>query len=833
MKKILKFTLASIIIFILMLNIKTLNVKADDSNLDFEFQNEILYDNPISNITKTWNVRNQTIVTPYYNGTYGFDNDSIGSVPIGWNDESTGVAFSQVINGIGVHGYVTQVHSGALAIDDGILTQNFDDGVQVSGSIDFWIISNDTSWTTYIHLIKTSNALINIRIVNNLFQVHTGSWQTLDTIPLDDTWYNIRIDFECGGGGYKGLSDDEFDIYINTYHEGTYDFSIIGINIEQFKIFMDSYQCYNSSLDAVGYTWSSNYTLGNNLIPMKEYTGLQEPDLSETFLKKHQLDFDKYDAGDDIPYGFDRMNEYDSGDLVNIAVDPNDADDNVLHVQTTSTGYRGSFWRMGSYPREGFITETFFNITLEIEFLSTTNQADKVVLEFYSFDDTKVLEIKMEPYTKDLYYVDDGEQALNLNLFNVDHLYKFNFMINYDLDACILMYYDEGVYQNTYYMPLLEVGKYGLCQDDAFKINGLGQISGMDFNIDSVGLYFDYQSYFGYCYYIVDLNTSSWDYRKNCFFEANLSNAFYWWYGYTEIDSWEVMYQIHGVEGDFSFGDSYYQLKTDIYEPWKYVTYWNQFRNIYDDYSTVISNPSLMFFTYSPFILENNSFYIHGGNKLVEGSNEYYLSYEYENIDNDVNYFWIDNNTHRLYYKLTCNDTNLEYIQANISLSISAINRTIVFTSYREGSAYGQFRVNYGTTSLVFTLPTYLRTFNSILTQDQTVIQFIILISDNDDDIVLGDTIGYIDNLMLPYGTGLSVTIITLSLINMIIPLIVIFIPTLAIYKQYGKRTLIPMFIFMSLICFISDLIPIWLFVIIVISNGTFLFLKERKERGI
>ena len=64
----------------------------------------------------------------------------------------------------------------------------------------------------------------------------------------------------------------------------------------------------------------------------------------------------------------------------------------------------------------------------------------------------------------------------------------------------------------------------------------------------------------------------------------------------------------------------------------------------------------------------------------------------------------------------------------------------------------------------------------------------------------------------------------------MFIPLIVIFIPSLLIGYKF-KSIIIPMIAFMSIICYITSLIPIWLLFIVFFSSIVY-FVINREKKG-
>ena len=150
-----------------------------------------------------------------------------------------------------------------------------------------------------------------------------------------------------------------------------------------------------------------------------------------------------------------------------------------------------------------------------------------------------------------------------------------------------------------------------------------------------------------------------------------------------------------------------------------------------------------------------------------------------------------------------------------------------------NGYALGFFRVNYtDDTSNYFEFPYYMTTTNVILPQTKEVGQIGVLITDND---LTNNTVctGYVGNIQMIYVANMQVNIVTLNLMMVIVPLMVMLVPTFGVAARYGKSVILPMFILMSIICFATELIPMWLFFVIMLSSGAFLFMKRKQEGGI
>ncbi len=208
-----------------------------------------------------------------YTATYDFLDDVVDEVPDGWSDLSTGVGYAKVISNLDEHDKTVEFYHGAGAGDDAGIEDTFSSS-QTSGTVEFWWRTNDATITSNVILNGGATQSILFRCTADVFQIHNGaSYQTLSTTPLDDTWYHIRIDFECGAGGYKGLSADTSTIYINGVNEGTYGFGNVVDSQTKIWFWTGATAVYYNWVDAVGYSWDDNYKIGDNLYKTEISTG--------------------------------------------------------------------------------------------------------------------------------------------------------------------------------------------------------------------------------------------------------------------------------------------------------------------------------------------------------------------------------------------------------------------------------------------------------------------------------------------------------------------------------------------------------------------------------
>ncbi len=213
------------------------------------------------------------------------------------------------------------------------------------------------------------------------------------------------------------------------------------------------------------------------------------------------------------------------------------------------------------------------------------------------------------------------------------------------------------------------------------------------------------------------------------------------------------------------------------------------------------------------------------------GTSDYYL----------VNLFHVENN--RLYFNLTCIDTSTEYIQgtfditdvntANYSLSLST---RLLGTPFMKGIEYVILSYYTGSDTNILCDTPGTKIISQLLNQENLLTEMGFLITDNDNDGCSGTTLyGYINSFRLVYFPNMDYSILSITLIEMIIPLLVIIFPSLGVYvipKKKEPFILVLGIAFFSIVCYISSLIPLWLFFIICVALFG-VFIGERSSGGV
>lgn len=157
------------------------------------------------------------------------------------------------------------------AAQDAIAGKTFDAGAQTSGAVEFWVHTGLA--TTELLAITLTNGSIaagnrgpEIHFFNDGFIKYLDVSTTFQTIQAwtANTWYHIRVEFECGAGGAFGLTADHMNIDINTLRvETDVEFRNVQAELSRLFYFTGFAQSANFLVDSVGFSWESYIKLSN------------------------------------------------------------------------------------------------------------------------------------------------------------------------------------------------------------------------------------------------------------------------------------------------------------------------------------------------------------------------------------------------------------------------------------------------------------------------------------------------------------------------------------------------------------------------------------------
>jgi hypothetical protein len=217
---------------------------------------------------------NKTYTEPmsgFYPATFGFENDANGNIPWNWDDHSDSGCSANIYSEKNGHKKVIRVEDTSAGISEAVI-RNYFNSNKTSGTFELWMYKE--SGTSAIEFEVCNYNSIRAFSVDCDYS-NNGAWYYWGTPPTefasgeyaDNTWFHVKVDFECGAGNYKNLSPDTFDLYLNGIKKisgGAFYTSVDSIEFLELDT-GGTDKIGVGYFDAIGYSWDPNYLIGDNL----------------------------------------------------------------------------------------------------------------------------------------------------------------------------------------------------------------------------------------------------------------------------------------------------------------------------------------------------------------------------------------------------------------------------------------------------------------------------------------------------------------------------------------------------------------------------------------
>ncbi|KKK45836.1 hypothetical protein LCGC14_0485460 [marine sediment metagenome] len=196
-----------------------------------------------------------------YTATFDFMDDNLGGNPTGWTTSEIGESSVQVISSLGEHEHVVSIYD-AYESHTAWIKDTF--STQTEGTIELWFRTSDISQPISIELAGTGGGL-KLYFKDSKLQYYDTAYHDIDISIASNTWYHIAFEFYVSSGGD---GTDDWHLRINgklTTLDG-YEYYNNPTNIFQILVKSSSASAdYYSYVDAVGYSWDSDYVIGDNM----------------------------------------------------------------------------------------------------------------------------------------------------------------------------------------------------------------------------------------------------------------------------------------------------------------------------------------------------------------------------------------------------------------------------------------------------------------------------------------------------------------------------------------------------------------------------------------
>ncbi len=211
----------------------------------------------------------------YYKATWNFFDEEIGAknYKISWIDylSNIGCSYSSIFSDIGNHKKalgLVNCNNGSYCVNYNYLGANDQTSyIKKSGTIEFWFQTCDSNQESGIILRRGNNKMVQIRNLNQKLEYYNGScYLTAYSGILNNTWYHLRIDFECSDENYLNLFPGRFNLYLNdSMLLNNNQFSVLDLKVSGLQLYSKQNSTnFITYFDAFGYSWEQNYVLGDN-----------------------------------------------------------------------------------------------------------------------------------------------------------------------------------------------------------------------------------------------------------------------------------------------------------------------------------------------------------------------------------------------------------------------------------------------------------------------------------------------------------------------------------------------------------------------------------------
>ncbi|MFX1479426.1 MAG: Ser-Thr-rich GPI-anchored membrane family protein [Promethearchaeota archaeon] len=212
------------------------------------------------NIVTPENTTYSASMSGFYPSTYGFDNDIVGGYPDGWTSIENGGTI-RVFSNFDGHNKLINLNdtSGGGGND---LRINFND--LIIGTIEFWMGTDNVTELSEVDIwdVNDTNWGIQIGILSSKFQYKQGdnNWYDIPNVfsPISNKLHHWSVRFNC--------TAHTFHIIIDGVDSGELSFKNPHNSFDRLQFHTStSGMGFNMYVDAVGFSWTPGYSIGDNL----------------------------------------------------------------------------------------------------------------------------------------------------------------------------------------------------------------------------------------------------------------------------------------------------------------------------------------------------------------------------------------------------------------------------------------------------------------------------------------------------------------------------------------------------------------------------------------
>jgi len=217
---------------------------------------------------------NRTYIQPiegYFLATYGFENDNQGDPPDDWVLNSMdGSSFVEVDSNLDGHNNVVEIRKNGGSSSAG-MRNDFDFNVSI-GAVEFWLYKDTDSGTdaTFFSIVSIDGFLGNAQgvILDGDFYYMPSNFPSRILVASDiitiNTWHQLRMEFNISKGWQISIDGTLYgQNYAFPFRGGVTGNPMASFQVQ--SLFSGGHPNYGAWVDAVGYSWDPQYSVGDNL----------------------------------------------------------------------------------------------------------------------------------------------------------------------------------------------------------------------------------------------------------------------------------------------------------------------------------------------------------------------------------------------------------------------------------------------------------------------------------------------------------------------------------------------------------------------------------------
>ena len=190
-----------------------------------------------------------------YPAIFSFDDGKLGFDPLNFTCDDFGAGNIAVRENLDGHERIVELED-TNGADFVRLTQEFTDVDQESGYVEWWWRTDEATDSSQFYLDDAGAMLFLIAIQGDDFDYYDGGWNEIESVVEDDTWYHMKVAFECGTDEFMGLDQYTYYVFINYTRYGAFPFWNNRPNVDMCGWQSDAADVgYSQFIDAVDYSW--------------------------------------------------------------------------------------------------------------------------------------------------------------------------------------------------------------------------------------------------------------------------------------------------------------------------------------------------------------------------------------------------------------------------------------------------------------------------------------------------------------------------------------------------------------------------------------------------